>query len=76
MKSESENVDDDKLAEIVSLSWLSKREAELYLLKKTGMNTKEAAEDLGIEDSAAYTYWSNVKDKLRKSKETVDLNIT
>lgn len=76
MKSDSEDVDDDRLAEIVATTWLAKREAELYLLKQKEYNTKEAAEELGIEDDSAYTYWSNAKDKVRKSRETVELNLS
>lgn len=76
MESEIEHVDDDKFSEIVSNTWLSKRQAELYLLKDQGFSTKEAAELIGIEVNAAYTYWSKVKDKVRKSRETVELNIS
>jgi len=76
MHTDVEEIDNDKFSEIVSNTWLSKRQAELYLLKNQGFNTKEAAQKIGIEKNAAYTYWSKVKDKLRKSRETVELNIS
>jgi len=73
---EDHPIDKEKIEELAMKTWLSEREAELYLLyRETENNLGQAAEKMGIEENTVYSYWRNVKDKVRKSKDTVELNV-
>lgn len=71
-----ELLDERRVEDLVATTWLSEREAQLYVLvKEEEMLIKDSAEVLGLESETAYDYWSNVKDKVRKSRETVELKL-
>jgi len=68
-----------KKEELKATTWLSDRQAELYLLyneTEKFEQMKEVAEALGIEPDTAYKSWRDMKDKVAKSKATIELNIT
>jgi DNA-binding CsgD family transcriptional regulator len=59
--------------EIVEKTWLSPREAELYLLKKEGKSLSDAAEEMGTTRGSVSSQWASLKQKIKKSQETADL---
>lgn len=77
---EIENKEELKMKkdELVGLTLLSPREAEIFLLYTDRNNEldemQEVAEKLGIEKPTAYQHWRNIKDKVRKARETVNLD--
>jgi len=65
-----------KVKELEGMTYLSRREAEIYVLynesEELGMLT-EIAEFLEISDNSVYTTWNNIKEKVRKSKATTEM---
>lgn len=63
--------------EIFSTTYLSKRESEIYVLytdeENQFKNMKDVAEALGIDQGTVYKHKRNIKDKISKSKATVEL---
>lgn len=71
-----EELDTDRVEEIKAMTWLSERQAQIYQLHNDEeMTLKTIAEKLGLESDTVYDYWRDAKDKVRKSKETIELNI-
>lgn len=70
---EQHSVDEQDIKELEMSSFLSKREAELFLLYQKHDEIKKSAEKMGISENTAYSYWRSVKDKVRKSRDTVEL---
>lgn len=67
-----------RIQEIVGTTWLSRREAQIHVIREQEpeMNYDEIADLLGLERETVYQYRRNAKDKIRKSKETVELDIS
>lgn len=67
-----------KKEELKATTWLSDRQVELYLLYNHDKfeQMKDVAEALGIVPETAYKSWRDMKDKVAKSKATLELNIT
>lgn len=60
--------------ELSEKTWLSERQAELYLLKsEDGLSITDAAEEMDIARGNASEKWSAIKEKFRKSERTLDL---
>lgn len=63
--------------ELFSTTYLSEREVEIYLLytdEENGFkNMKQVAQALGIDKGTAYKHKRNIKDKISKSRATVEL---
>lgn len=64
-------------SELLAETWLSPREAEIYLLFKEENydELQEVADELDITRNTVYKHWRNVKDKVLKSKETSKLEV-
>lgn len=71
-------VNKEEFDEIVSSTFLSEREAQIHLIKKNNpdMDFQEIADELEIDKRTVYSYRRSSKDKIRKSKETIELNIS
>lgn len=70
----SDKVSEELHRKIVGTTILSEREAELYVLKeKEKMSIKEAAEEMDVSPNTLYGYWNTIKDKIRKARETSEL---
>lgn len=78
MTEPSNKIDQAKYTEIKNKTWLSDRETEIYLLKKHEEfdTIKDVADEIGLKPETAYKYWGNVKNKVAKSRETLELDIT
>lgn len=64
-------MDKNKLSEN---TWLSERQAELYILKsEKNFSITDAAQEMNIGRGNASQKWNAIKQKFRKSKRTVDL---
>ncbi len=59
--------------EIVEKTWLSPREAELYLKVQEGFSVRDAGEEIGMGEGQATSTWTNINRKFKKSQETADL---
>lgn len=59
--------------EIVEKTWLSPREAELYLKVEEGMSIRDAGEEIGMGEGQATSTWTQIKNKVQKSERTSDL---
>ena len=71
----------DKRDELETTTWLSNREAEIVVLsnlqdEKEYNTSKELAEDLGIEPKTIYKHFSTIRQKIRKSRNLLELEIT
>lgn len=67
-----------KREELVATTWLSERQAELYLLYNSNEfdEMQQVAKELGIKPDTAYKTWRDMKDRVAKSKATIELNIS
>lgn len=66
---------DEKAEKIARETFLSEREAELYVLKtRNGYTLDEAAEQMEIGSGNIYGKWARVKDKIAKGKKTAELD--
>lgn len=74
-KIDTDKIDEEKWEEIKSITWLSPREAEIFLLRKKTDSLKETAEEIGIAQNTIYKHWRNIKDKVRTSRETIELDV-
>lgn len=71
-----DRIEKEKVEELKATTWLSERQAQIYLLnKEEDLNMQDIAEGLGLETGTVYDYWADAKDKARKSRETLELNI-
>jgi len=53
--------------------WLTEREIEILELKRKGVLQKDIAKKLKISPAAVSDFCKNARDKIRKSKETLEI---
>lgn len=60
--------------ELVESTWLSPREAELYIEKvDNGSSIREAGRNIGMSEGQATSTWSSIKGKAEKSERTASV---
>lgn len=65
---------DRKASDIGSESWLSEREAELFIkYYLEGKGKTEAASEMGIEPGTASSMLQRIRDKKSKSEKTLEI---
>lgn len=61
---------------LINTTWLSPREAEVYVLYKEHPDydhLNEVSDSLQLSEGAVYNYWSSIKDKIQKSRRTQEI---
>jgi hypothetical protein len=67
-------VDKVNKQDLVNNTWLSPREAELYLkIRETDLSIRDAGKEIGMKEGQSTGTWSSIRNKVKKSKETAKL---